>query len=412
LSALFISYSRLDSEVADKLIAALQQAGHNCWRDKAEVQGGDDWGEKISKAIEGCEGLVALVSDDYAESKWTRREWRYADDAGKLIIPCLLHDRKLPFGMNLLEPILLYGAYYEKGLGRLLSVLARIKRVSAALTHKQELAAELHRETTTPPRRAEIGDELAALGDSRRGVSASRDGLPDIDWIGVPAGPFIYQGVHRRVLNAFHISRYPITNAQHEEFRRAGGYSDVGWWEGLSGRAQKPEGVGPAFANRPWADATWYEAVAYCRWLSSRLGYEVRLPQEDEWERAAGGEDGRLFPWGDKYRSGWANVDEIQTNYGSWYLKRTTAVGMYPQGASPYGVLDLSGNVWEWCQNEYDRPVETRDEGHEWRVLRGGAWFWTPEFACISSRCRLFRPGYRRGCYGMRVATSSSVPAS
>ena len=113
----------------------------------------------------------------------------------------------------------------------------------------------------------------------------------------------------------------------------------------------------------------------FCRWLSHLLGYEVRLPTEQEWEKAARGTDGREYPWGDGYRSGYANINETRDKVGEYNLIQTTAVGIYPQGASPYGVLDLVGNVSEWCSSKYSKYRNPRDTDLGWddgSVLRSG----------------------------------------
>jgi len=108
--------------------------------------------------------------------------------------------------------------------------------------------------------------------------------------------------------------------------------------------------------NQPRETVSWYEAVAYTRWLTVKLhgqgllpeGVTVRLPTEEEWGKAARGTDVREFPWGEEYLSGRANIDEHWGNVGVFNIGQTTAVGIYPQGVSPYGVLDMAGNVWEW----------------------------------------------------------------
>jgi formylglycine-generating enzyme required for sulfatase activity len=123
---------------------------------------------------------------------------------------------------------------------------------------------------------------------------------------------------------------------------------------------------------------SWYEAVAFCRWLSAWLGFAVTLPTEQQWERAARGMQGFDYPWGENYRAGHANCYETGDNAGPYYIPRTTTVGIYPQAGSPEGVLDMAGNVWEWCLNEYDTPQNVQLAGKEAWVVRGGSWALPP----------------------------------
>lgn len=138
--------------------------------------------------------------------------------------------------------------------------------------------------------------------------------------------------------------------------------------------------------------------MAFCAWLSEQVGFEVRLPTEEEWERAARGTDGRVYPWGDKYLAGHANIDETGRGEGPHYLQRTSAVGIYPLGASPEGLLDLSGNVWEWCLNEIEGS----------RGWRGGGWGGRSVGARAGFRFR-FHPNGRRYYLGFRVVCSSPI---
>lgn len=231
--------------------------------------------------------------------------------------------------------------------------------------------------------------------------------LPDIDWVEIPAGPFRFQGEQTIELPRYFLSRYPVTNAQYQSFIDAGGYQDDRWWSDL----KKPELVASCWpqANRPRTDVDWYEATAFCRWLSAQWGVEIRLPTEVEWERAAAGAESRKYPWGDEYRPGLANVNETTNKDGLWNLGETTAVGVYAHGASTDGILDQSGNVWEWCANMFDEMDKVEpDTSNEERGLRGGSWVGLPVHARASARHRN-HPGKRHLFIGFRVLASAPV---
>jgi hypothetical protein len=278
----------------------------------------------------------------------------------------------------------------------------------------RSLLAEIADPKTEPQRRLAIGDRLAELGDPRPGVDLGPDGLPDIDWVEIPAGDFLYGDFLYRVAkarghtDAFRIARYPITNAQYQAFIAAGGYQDQRWWQGLAQHPEGPEAPGWSQLNRPRERVSWYEAMAYCAWLSHQLALAVRLPTELEWERAAGGIDGREYPWGDGYRVGHANIDEQEDKTGPTYLKQTSAVGIYPQGASPEGVLDLAGNVWEWCLNEHEQPERVQPGGIRALALRGGSWGYGRRFARAAGRT-VSLPDSRLGNFGFRVVCGPPI---
>jgi len=252
-------------------------------------------------------------------------------------------------------------------------------------------------------RRPGIGDLLAALGDDRPGVGLGADGLPDPAWIEIADQPL-------------RIARYPITNAQYQAFIDAPDYDNPDWWqEGYLG----PTPADPRWAqpNRPRVTVAWVEALAFCRWLTARyraaglIGADtlVRLPTEAEWENAAGGPDGRDYPWGTGYRVGYANVDERYDQTGPYKLDQTTAVGLYPQGVSPAGLLDCAGNVWEWCLNKYENPADMDTKSDAARALRGGSWDNNPASARVVYRHRL-NPTARNNTVGFRVVCACPIP--
>ncbi|MEF8722048.1 MAG: SUMF1/EgtB/PvdO family nonheme iron enzyme [Candidatus Accumulibacter delftensis] len=157
-----------------------------------------------------------------------------------------------------------------------------------------QLLDELERIETIPPRRLAIGDRLAEIGDPRAGVCLDDRGLPALDWVEIPGGEFIYQKGEKRQLPTFYMARYPVTNVQYQAFIDADGYGDDRWWDDLL-RPEPAESRWPQ-ANRPRTNVNWYEAVAFSRWLSAQLGHEVRLPTEEERERAARGREGHDYP--------------------------------------------------------------------------------------------------------------------
>jgi len=241
--------------------------------------------------------------------------------------------------------------------------------------------------------RAACGRVLARLGDPRRGVGLRSDGLPDIDWVDIPAGIFLMGSDKAQDpdtfpdevplqpvdLPAFRISRYPITNTQFAAFVVSlDGYTNPIWWTqaGLEWKGNRSapdeyEELDYRLPNHPRVCVTWYEAYAFCRWLGMKFDVDARMPTEEEWEKAARGTDGRFYPYGNEF-------DPTKANTYDTGIRQPNAVGMFPNGASPYGVLEMSGNVWEWCltkrRQSYLDPPDDDPEGVESRVLRGGGY--------------------------------------
>jgi formylglycine-generating enzyme required for sulfatase activity len=181
----------------------------------------------------------------------------------------------------------------------------------------------------------------------------------------------------------FYVSQFPVTICQFDLFARSETYRDPRWWAELPGGAKnRASDAEPGTPNQPAWDVSWYEAIAYCRWLTEQIGYEVRLPTEAEWVQAAtGGRQGYVYPWGPEW-------DPARANYKrEWDPGRLLSVGLYPDGRSPVGAFDMSGNMWEWCLNEYDRPAFT-DVSDRPRTSRGGAYFSSPREMAVTYRQR------------------------
>ena len=176
----------------------------------------------------------------------------------------------------------------------------------------------------------------------------------------VPAGEFLMgsdpnvdpqafaaeQPQHRLSLPEFYIGKVPVTNAQYAGFVMATNRKmPVDWAKGAL-----PAGK----AEHPVVNVSWNDAADFCRWLSEETHRSFRLPSEAEWEKAARGSDGRIYPWGNQ------PPDETLCNFGKRFGD-TTPVGKYPNGASPCGALDLAGNIWEWTSSAY-KPLSLRTE--------------------------------------------------
>jgi hypothetical protein len=246
--------------------------------------------------------------------------------------------------------------------------------------------------------RAAAGRALAQLGDPRPGVGVDpTTGLPDIVWgEEVPVGVYRYKETEVQIKRSYRLARYPITYAQFQCFVEAPNFDDNRWWAGMPSNARELRKQLFPFVNHP-CENSWYEAVAFCRWLSDKLCYEVRLPHECEWEVAARYPDGRSYPWGNDFDAEKANTKEGKIN-------GTTAVGIYPQGVNQgLGLYDLSGNVWEWCGNKNSDPNDDAvDSSGALRVLRGGSWDGALNAARATYRYS-GAPGARHRKFGFRV---------
>jgi serine/threonine protein kinase len=245
-----------------------------------------------------------------------------------------------------------------------------------------------------------------------RGVLRMQLGLGNyVEFVRVPAGAFVLGSDANKDLHAqpdelpqgqveldeFWISKYPVTVTQFTLFTSA---------------TNRPAPFDfPQKSGHPVVNVSWYDALVFCRWASDLTGKQVRLPTEAEWEKAARGTDGRIYPWGDE-------LDAARLNCADANIGGTTPVDRFPGGASPYGAWDMAGNVWEWV-NDWYKPdyyaerVSKNPQGPEtgnYKALRGGAWFSDQYHVRAADRTN-FNPENRYDYVGFRLVMVPDKPA-
>lgn len=270
------------------------------------------------------------------------------------------------------------------------------------------LADLLDQGRLTPVERAAAGRALGRLGDPRPGVGLRPDGLPDIAWAEeIPAGRYRVGDMHEycfephevMISQPFRLSKYPITNQQFAAFVNAPDRDDEHWWKGIPVDWERYPRVyntrtihEPSFpeGNNPRECVSWFLATAFCRWLTHNYRQSglleetmiIELPHEHEWEIGARGNDRRDYACIGPFDSDKANTEK--TGIG-----RTCAVGMFPEDVSPYGALDMTGNVSEWCNDPSYDPAELDMNGDSvWHMvhMRGGSWSDGPDKAIAAIR--------------------------
>lgn len=247
------------------------------------------------------------------------------------------------------------------------------------------------------------------LASSPAAINSAKTARPkDLEtMVFIPAGNFL-QGsdtrlddegpIHNVYIEDYYIDKYEVTNTQYERFVRATEHRKPVYW--VTGTYPKKKVFHPVIF------VDWFDAKAYCKWA------EKRLPTESEWEKAARGTDGRNFPWGDDFVEEKANVPDLG-------MGGTMSVGSFVGGKSPYGLYDMTGNVWEWTSTWYKPYPGSNDAktntfyGEKNKILKGGSWF-----DCFFYKCGLsaytfnrshFAPDVKNNTFGFRCAKSAST---
>jgi len=250
----------------------------------------------------------------------------------------------------------------------------------------------------------------------------------EFDWVTIPAGRFLMgsndveneKEPHTIHLPEYQIARVPTTNEQWVAFLRDSGYVWKGladWWQWIHQDkydekihvASKISSlvIPPGKEKHPVVYVTWHDCVAFCEWATQQLTVGeaagarcIRLPTEAEWEKAARGTDKYKYPWGNNEPT--TNLCNFNRN-----IDYTTVVGAYPEGASPYGVLDMAGNVWEWTLSDYRPYPYQADDGRDdlilsnTKVVSGGSWRDDEDYLRCAFR-GYYLPNYGNHFFGFR----------
>ncbi|MBN1453183.1 MAG: SUMF1/EgtB/PvdO family nonheme iron enzyme [Anaerolineales bacterium] len=389
----FLCHSSNDKPTVRELYRQLSVEGWlDVWLDEEKLYPGQDWNLEIEKAVESADAiLVCLSNNSITKEGYVQRELRivldYADykpEGTLYLIPIRLEDCDPPRRLRPWQ----YADYFEKDRDRAyqrLLVSLRMRANSLGI-----LAETLQAKPVT---------EKPMPGSKRESIEPADKYTPGdhtiysfsgIEFVKVPAGKFLMGNADKDKSTArsekpqhtvdlpyeYYIGRFPVTNEQYAAYIKAKGTRHpVSGWEKKR--------------DHPVVSVSLKDAMGYCKWLDELLkdklpaGFVLRLPTEAEWEKAARGEKGLVYPWGDIF-------DKAKCNTKEGGRGTTTPVGAYsPQGDSPYGCADMSGNVWEWTHSIYKSyPYKGNDEREDIntggrRIVRGGSFY----VDCNCARC-------------------------
>jgi formylglycine-generating enzyme required for sulfatase activity len=374
MSKILISYRREDSadvtgRIYDRLIQ--QFAREAVFKDVDSIPLGVDFRTYLDAQVAKCEVFLAVIGRDWIINLGSTGKTRLDDpkDFVRIEIESAL-KRQIP-----VIPVLVSGASIPSAEQLPSSIQDLSYRNGIAVRPDPDFHRDMDRLIEY------LQQKIQGLKEHRTEpvspvVEPVRTEAP-AGMVKVPKGPFLYgeKRVREVIDHDYWIDKYPVTNGKYRTFVLADGYGNQAHWSSEGWKWKIDNNItAPEYWNNPeWNKAdhpvvgvSYYEAEAYAKWAGKRL------PTEREWEKAARGEDGREYPWGDEF-------DKEKCNSHEADLGHTTPVTQYPNGISPHGCYDMAGNVWEWCTDQYDERKDSR-------VLRGGSWDNDPEALRVSTR--------------------------
>jgi formylglycine-generating enzyme required for sulfatase activity len=418
---IFLSYASQDRDAARAIELSLREQGHDVFFDRDDLPPGEEFHNRIRKAITQSHLIVFLVSPDAVDAgSYTLTELEIAEKTwnrpGGRVLPVILKPTPIaslpPFlsSVTFLEtsgniPAAVAAAVHRIEAQRRRRLFTRAGVASAMVLLVAIIAWSLRPDVvagdstgTVPPQSITVPNPNATGTLTTRSVRL--DSAPEVL---VPAGAFIMgddeeSARRERYVDAFYINQHEVTVAQYASFLSAtGSVRPPDDWESAS----------PATGGQlPVAGVDWHDADAYCRWAGKRL------PTEAEWEKAARGTDGRTYPWGNV--SPTVENANYENTSPEAYNGGLARVGTHRLGDSPYGVSDMSGNVSEWVADWYSEsgaPSEARNPkgpaSGEKKVIRGGGRF-DPGYRMVATKRYYAEPSTRSGDIGFRCARDAN----
>src|SRR6266540_6559181 len=427
---IFLCHSSSDKSTVRELYQKLSAEGWiDVWLDEEEILPGQDCDYEIDRALDNSDAvIVTLSTGSVAKEGYVQKELRFVLDIALekpegtiFILPLRLEDCERPRGLRPIESLDYFPPESrELAYARLRRSLALRAQALGIVTETAESKPPL---VKTIPEGSEVESkrEITQAVKHLSTIKIAPGGhviytFGEMEFVEVPAGKFMMGSSNQDeppddekpqhtldIPYDYFMARFPVTNAQYAAYVNAKGLiHPVSDW--------RDSGKG----DHPVVNVSWNDAMAYCQWLndlpSNELpsGVVLRLPTEAEWEKAARGTDGLIYPWGNIFDKNKCNTDEGGKN-------DTTSVGAYsPSGDSPYGAADMVGNVWEWTHSLFEKYPYEADDGREDEnvsgdhVQRGGSFIGIDQLVHSASRYR-GDPSFL-DFVGFRVVVAPPIP--